>query len=365
MQMPDNEIPAKAIPKLTIDHGSDENPGLRFTYVGKSSLYSPSELLMLLVGVVFVVISLVAVYGNSPPRWEGFIFLIVAAVFLVRFWEVRKNSGRLESLRYSVKVENGKVCFSGEDGQKILDLSKLGRLWISTHRTNGHLTGADITAYYDGDTMAVLNIKDLYPRLGGEENVVLEHIVNYLNIYAAEKNKHIKLKTVTDASAAIQAGWRYDYAADTPLAARNIKPLADERKRLVISMGIGLIAYLVYQSPLFSIQQHYYPLLVVIAALIGIPFLFTRAAEIVSACPCRKGFAAWCSLVIIVFSLALSYILFLHVESGGQPVSPLLIAIIFIPLTVGWIYYTISGCHCGAKKDGQLAEAPKGKKTRP
>ncbi|NVN99060.1 MAG: hypothetical protein HXX17_07015 [Geobacteraceae bacterium] len=353
------------ISKLTIDHGSTENPGLRFTYVGKSRLYSPSELLMLLTGIIFVVISLIAVYGNAPPpRWEGFIFLVVAAVFLVRFWDGRSSSGRLETLRYSVKVEDGKACFSGEDGQKVLDLSKLGRLWIATETTNGHFTAANITAYYDSDTLPVLCITDLYPRLGSEMNVVLEHIVSYLNSCAAETNKHVKLKTVAPASAPIQSGWRYDYAADTPLAARNVKPLADERTRLAFSAGIGLIAYLVYQSPLFSIQQHYYPLLVVLMALIGLPLLYMNVSKLVSACPCRGGHAAWCSVVIIVFSLALSYVLYLHVERGGQPLSPLVIAMIFILPTVWWIYYSISGCHCGARKVEQQSSQTKIKRKR-
>lgn len=182
--------PANAVSKLAIDYGSSTNPGLRFTYTGKPSLFSFSELLMLLVVIIFVGVSLAIVFGNEPYRWEGLILLPVGIVFLGRYWVMRKNPGRLVTLRYSVKVDNGKAYFTDDFGQNILDLDKLGRLWIATERTNGTLTAADIIAYYNGGIMPVLNIMEHYPRLGGQEHVVLKHIVDYLNSFAAEFNKH-------------------------------------------------------------------------------------------------------------------------------------------------------------------------------
>ena len=345
-----DEKQSPPVSRLTIDHGTTATPGLRFIYTGKSGIFSLSELLMLLVGIIFVGISLAGVFGSESYRWEGLVLLLVAAVFFDRFRGMRKDSGRLETLRYSVLVDDGIVCFSDGYEQKTFDLSKIGRLYIATTTKNGTLTAASISAYYNGDTVPVLNIRELYPRLGDQSHVVLEHIVDYLNSFASEAHKRQKPKQDASRFVPIQSGWRDDYAAETPIAARNSKPLAGRGKRLTAAIALGLAAYLIYQSPLFSIEQDYYLALVTLFAMFGLPILYTKAMDIVSACPCRKGVALLCSFAIICFSMALSYILYVHVEKGGAPLSPYIIATIFIPPVVWLIYHTISGCSCGARK---------------
>lgn len=341
------------VPKLIIDHGSKDHPGLQFIYTGKSRLYSPAELLMLLLGIISVVVSLVSVYSYNPIRWEGFAILVVAFAFFAKFWKMHKNSSRFETLRYSVIVEHGLVGFSSGYDKKQICLSKIGRLYISTHRRNGVLKEAYVNAYYDGDTIPVLNIIDLYRRLDAKCSVVLDHIVDYLNSAAADAYKKQKPKPKASRFEPIQAGWQSDYATDTPIAARNLKPLASRKKRMATAFALGLITYVIDQSPVFSLEQGYYPALVSLFAMFGLPLLYFQAIKLVSACACRKATGVLCSFAIIVYSLTLSYLFYMYAKNSGASLSPFVNALVFIPPVVWLLYYTLSGCSCGARNTKQ------------
>lgn len=346
-------------PNLYIKADGKDNPGLLIRYCNPDSGLDFGDVAVILLALFSTAFCLYLTFGGDSINWWPAIVAPVGAV--VAFDAFKDMLTRLKTgidIRYHVLVEDGAAAFSFNGNIKYLNVSKIGRMWISRKTVNGSVREVNIEAYYDGKEVSVLRIREISELLNGDDDQLLVHIVDYLNRHRNDDSK----KKNDPKALPIQAGYRPDYAAETPLASRNIIPLAPKPLRIRLSTEIALFMFLLYFSPyhpstagLIEGVADYiaYPSFTLLAVVLIVPFAFYAATKKACSCTCRlanEGAALIHPLLAAIAGLLLHTLNNLSKEHTGIYM-PDLMAIVAMVALMAWIAYRgLSGCDCGARK---------------
>ena len=329
--------------RLLVTDNDPDHPGVIMRYVDPQPGIDFSALAALLFGLGIMAIGVLCLLD-----WEGNITFV--GVFLCLGIGGAVSSGAWKDLAAYCKgldvwcrvvVEGSTVIFLESAAKEPVRLSlvKIGRIWIKRSSTNGVLSGVYLMAYYDGQELTIANIIKM-SRLMGEANEaqLVEAIVAYLNRCRADGEE-------------IQAGYQQDYAANTPVAARDLLEQAPAGVRILLASGVSLVMLLFFfipQYPATGVPVLFeYPLLIgVVCSLI----VYCLAAWQARSCRCRYSDAGalffWCVVsagIGVLFQMALAHSI---VKPGGFLTDLLALAAIF-SVMAGIVYYSFSKCSCG------------------
>lgn len=346
------EKPTKAKAKLTIDQSEEKWPGLLITYAAEPHGMGFSDVAALLFGLGLLGLGAYMIFlglwelGNDGG-WGvlfGAIPLLIGLVY-VRYmlaYRAKLHSGL--KIQYGVNVADGVASFEHDGDTVDLELSKIGRMWLSRESLNGMERSVDIAAYYDGNEITVFNVMGI-SRLLEDVGVLVPHIVDYLN-------------GKRDGVGEIQAGYCSDYAADTPVAARQIKKLAPFGRRMALSAGVALFLLMFYFSPhhaifnrITSIIDIGAPLIKVAVAAFFAPMVYGIAAKKADSCTCRYNADRAVYLWPLVAALAgwlLQFVLNAIGEKTGVWFPDVLVVAAIVMVMTWIVYHSFGRCSCGA-----------------
>lgn len=346
-------------PNLYIKADGKDNPGLLIRYYDPNPGFDLGSVAVIFLGLFSTAFFLYLTFGGDSITWWP---VIVAPIGVVVAFDAFKDMlQRLRTgidIRYHVLVEDGVAAFSFYGNIKYLNVSKIGRMWISRKTINGSVREVNIDAYYDGKEVCVFSIIGISELLNVDDDLLLVNIVDYINRHRNDANKKKNDPKVLP----IQAGYRPDYAAGTSPAARNIHPLAPKPLRIRLSIAIALFMFLLYFSPYHPstsgliegvIDYITYPSFTLLAVVLIAPFAFYAATKRACSCSCRlanEGSALIHPSFAAIVGLLLQMLNNLSKEHTGIYLPDLLSIVAMVALMTWIIYRGLSGCDCGASK---------------
>ncbi|ACD96049.1 hypothetical protein [Trichlorobacter lovleyi] len=292
----------------------------------------------------------------AHSNWAGLLLLCIGLALAVMMYVLRTRRMRGTVDRYHVAVAGDDVLFShNESPPQLFSHSKIGRIWITHHTTNGVTTGHDLTLYYDGIERYLCSISNVVETLGSGDEL-LDRIVDYLN--ESGKERLLDTDAVADAGP-ILAGYRSDYACGTPQAAQDQRVLRPAGVRLRYSFGLALLLLLLCFLPLrpyFALIAPSYAgsiwMFLVIAAVLWYigPLAYTISLSFCGACICRMRGDGWMGmpLAAVLSAWLLQSAVNYAGRQFGLPIPDIVIVSAMTALMT-WIFFrAISGCSCGS-----------------
>ena len=367
-----------------MDQEQNENPmiveedaeGLNITVRTPPSEPDTTSMLVYFVGIAMTLAGGAVIINSN--NWGGLLPLLGGAgLTALMYWgRTQKKQGAVN--HYCVSVAGDTVTFiHNRRIMAVLSHSKIGRIWITEHRTSGMPVGYDITAYHDGIEQHLFTISDAVETLGSGDQL-LDLIVAYLNKVPAGEDTPQGTETEpsaveaelpevvaadaepsAEAGGAILSGYRRDYATNTQPTARDNRELAPLRVRIRYSLGMALLllllVFLPYHPSIAWIVPFYDDkvknFLLILATLwfVG-PVSFAYVLSICGACTCRldhKGWMAWPFNALVSAWLLQSAIDFAAKRFELQ--IPDIVPVIAMVALMSWILFrVINGCSCGS-----------------
>lgn len=339
---------------LILTDNDPDHPGLLMRYTDPSPGLLFGDLCALLLGAGCAGLGVYFVIN-----WEGMVtlgpvaaMLVLGAAIIVGAWDSIRSRRKGLDIWYQVTVADGIATFSysGDREPVMLTLTKIGRIWIQRNSVNHVLREVYLVAYYDGTERQITNLLTMN-NLIGEKNIshFTSQIVDYLNRkrHTAKSGKRLKHAEVINDE--IQCGYRYDYAADTPQAARNQCTLAPAKTIWLWSALFALVIYLMCLSPFSIVYLGDKPELILAAVGVVLTLIYAWATDRLGSCHCRER-----SFFRIVFTIIVGFILHLPVYYArekfgiGWLIYPE--PLISIPVMTWLVFRGLSGCDCGARK---------------
>ena len=338
--------------KLILSDCDPDHPGVLLRYTDPNPGLLFGDLCALLLGAGFAAIGVYFLIN-----WEGLVtlgpasaMLVLGAAITVGAWDSIKSRRKGLDIWYHVNVADGVATFSYSDDKEpeMLTLSKIGRLWIKRNSVNGVLREVYLVAYYDGQERQITNLITMNNLIGSDNiSLLTSHIVDYLNhkrhaTKSAKRQKHAKSENEE-----IQCGYRYDYATETPQAARNQCTLAPAKTVWLCSGAFALVIYLTCLSPFSIVNSGDKPEMTLALVGVVLTLFYAWATDRLGSCHCRER-----SFFRIAFTIIVGFILHLPVYYAREKLGiDWLIypePFISIPVMTWLVFRGLSGCDCGA-----------------
>ncbi|MDD2500488.1 MAG: hypothetical protein PHN92_06680 [Geobacter sp.] len=340
-----------------------DHPGLLLRYTDSKPGLLFGDLCALLLGAGFAGLGIIFI-----SQWEGpsslfaiLINLLIGGLIIFGAWGSIRSRRKGLDIWYQVSVVDGVATFScNDDNEPVrLTLSKIGRIWIERNSVNEIIREVYLVAYYDGTERRISSLLPLNNLIGSDNMMHLSgQIVDYLNRKRRTAKSEKRKKHGEEAGhEAIQSGYRYDYAVDTPQTSRNQLVLAPTKTVWLYSGAFALVIYLVCLSPVSPMTFEEQPRLDLLVVGLVLTFAFFWATDKLGSCHCRAR-----SYFRIAFTILIGFVLHLPVYFAREKfgIGWLIYPEPFISIPVmSWLVFRgFTGCDCGAKKSIPAVDAP-------